>query len=168
MKPTVSLSFAVINLLHCINSVKCSYPERLLVPSTCHVFGSSRFRLGHADIIPLSCFTRDDIYVETQLWKYGGELKLHNPLSHKHHGEHEVSSECMYVHLYASLVVLHFPFADLSSLPSDPEKGAFSKALLSSRLQHRSRHKSNCESNFLNVLWPLSICFPKTVRELAE
>lgn len=92
----VSPGYAVIKLLRWINSVHCSNPETLLISSTGRVFGSSSFRSGHADIMLLSCFTRGDIYVETQLWKYGGGLELHNPLAHKQHAEHEVSIKCIY------------------------------------------------------------------------
>lgn len=59
-----------------------------------------------------SRFTRGDICVEIQLWKYGGELELCSPMARKHYGEHEIIS------VYTCMGPWHgFIRTDLSALP---------------------------------------------------
>lgn len=82
----VCLSLAVINLLHCIDGVKCSHPESSPVSSTRRVFGSSGLRSGHSDIILQSCFTRGwhrRWNPAMKIWKW--TEKLHVVPVHKHH-----------------------------------------------------------------------------------
>lgn len=133
----------MINLLHCINGVRCSHPENSSVSSTRHVFGSSGLRSGHADIILQSCFTRG----RHRCWNPAMKIckwtkKLHVVPVYKHHA----SEKKVYPHLRASLVC--------RSAWTPCALGPWQRHFYgSSPRKHRSKQKYRYESNFLSADW---------------